>query len=138
MKNWRDYVGLQKFEATKNVYFIFKTNNEGQLSLHADVIDIDCQIKEDDVGEIVENLLMTFPVFGMHEFPKEIRHRKAANDIARRSRRGAGNTTWNNILFYKNSGPKFADVDAPIIVIEKDGLFGVFKHPNFEKYGVVL
>jgi hypothetical protein len=66
------------------------------------------------------------------------------NQIARKTRRGQGNTQLGYCLgkyqkismaiYYK--GQHCAD--SPIIVLELDGKYAIFKHPNFESYGEIL
>jgi hypothetical protein len=56
---------------------------------------------------------------------------RVMNNIARQTRRGMGNTQYNNTSFYK--GPR--EFDCPVIVVKKGELYSVFKHPNFTQYG---
>lgn len=58
---------------------------------------------------------------------------KAKNRIAQLTYRGAGNTQYGNSLFYKGK-----EYDCPVIVSNYDKKYGVFKHPDFEKYGFNL
>lgn len=149
MKEWREYVGLQS--AANPKCLVMEGSNDlpsRSLTLSARTIDVECTLRDDQVGEVVEKLLLSFPVYpdelpinldGLQNFhARLLRQTKAANDIARQARRGVGNTTWGNVLFYKSQGIAAIQADAPIIVVEKDGLFGVFKHPHFEKYGYIL
>jgi hypothetical protein len=56
---------------------------------------------------------------------------RVMNNIARQTRRGMGNTQYNNTSFYKGS----SEFDCPVIVVKKGELYSVFKHPNFTQYG---
>lgn len=64
----------------------------------------------------------------------EIQKNRIKNKIAHKSRRGAGNTIWKNVIFYKGSSP----YDAPIYVSEYEGKYAVFTNPNFQSYGIIL
>ena len=64
--------------------------------------------------------------------------------IARKTRRGLGNIQLgycygkyqkiSMAIYYKGQ----YCVDSPIIVLELDGKYAIFKHPNFESYGEYL
>ena len=56
---------------------------------------------------------------------------RVMNNIARQTRRGMGNTQYNNTSFYKG----LSEFDCPVIVVKKGELYSVFKHPNFTQYG---
>jgi hypothetical protein len=108
-----------------------------ELSMSINSDKIDCALSEDEMISEVESLLGTFPVYKLIDGPDElvtVHELKVKNDIATKALRGAGNTKFRNALYYKGE----QSIDSPVIVAESGGKYGVFKHPNFEKYGYVL
>lgn len=99
---------------------------------------VECSLTEDEMISEVESLLESFPVYqidsSLSPQLKEIEELRVGNEIAKNALRGAGYTRFKNSLYYRGD----TVVDAPIIVAENDGKYGIFKHPNFERYGFVL
>jgi hypothetical protein len=116
-------------------YINVETSN-GVVSTVVQTDTIECNLTEDEMTTEVIKLLTSFPVrkTSDSQFTTQIAELKAGNQIAVNAKRGAGNTKYENVLYYLGTHP----ADAPIIVVKHDGMYGVFKHPNFEKYGFVL
>lgn len=140
MKNWQDYVGLLPTTPPPVALVCKYDDNDQVISLTTVPVEVECTLTSDEVGIEVERLLNSFPICpvelfdtmeGTREWPPELRLCKIQNAIAAQTRRGAGNTRWNDIMYYHGS----CAIDNPIIVAEDDGKYGIFIHPHFEKYG---
>ena len=138
----KQYTGFQQLKApTDKIYYFLMHLNEAdttQIKIKMDIksATIQCTASEAEMNAQIKELLLSFPKFELlnGEDVQQFGMNRAANLIARNSRRGAGNTQWENVLFYTGGNSS----DCPIIVAEHDGKYGVFKHPQFEKYGFVL
>ena len=146
------------------VFFLKVNNNDGQMSISIERDTIELKYNE---SEIQGKILESFEQFPGYEIPpfegkeyqwekytKRIgfvsipwyrkvnareryyfyKEKQASAKIARQNRRGAGNTRFGDTLFYKGVN----EFDCPIIVVKKGDLYGIFKHPDFDKYGFNL
>lgn len=137
MQNWRDYVDEQD-ECALHIRIKDPSADFQSVVLVIDKTYIECTLTEQQVGEVVEKALLSFPPAPVFMCDPYTRHPKliierVANEIARNSLRGVGNTRWKNVLWYKGESK-----DSPIVVVKHNKKFGVFKHPDFDKYGFVL
>lgn len=125
IENWRDLVGYQK--NTKHVYYLVYTyDDEGKPCISIEKSNVECYLTEQKLCEKLDVILTSFPKSNMSKD-------RAANQIARQSRRGIAKTEYKRSIFYRGSAS-----DAAVIVIERNGKFGIFKHPNFDQYGFTL
>lgn len=135
-----DLVGHQPLSSPdcKVLYLTIKDYEATQPSMEIKSESVECSLSEDEMVANVEKLLESFPIYridgSVNVQLKEIEELRVGNEIAKNALRGVGNTRFRNSLYYKG------DVvgDSPIIVAEHDGKYGIFKHPNFERYGFVL
>ena len=125
IENWRDLVGYQK--NTRHVYYLVYTrDDEGKPCISIEKSNVACDLTEQKLCEKLDVILTSFPKSSMSKD-------RAANQIARQSRRGIAKTEYKRSIFYRGSAS-----DAAVIVIERNGKFGIFKHPNFDQYGFTL
>jgi len=125
IENWRDLVGYQK--NTRHVYYLVYTrDDEGKPCISIEKSNVACDLTEQKLCEKLDVILTSFPKSNMSKD-------RAANQIARQSRRGIAKTEYKRSIFYRGSAS-----DAAVIVIERNGKFGIFKHPNFDQYGFTL
>ena len=125
IENWRDLVGYQK--NTRHVYYLVYTrDDEGKPCISIEKSNVECYLTEQKLCEKLDVILTSFPKSNMSK-------NRAANQIARQSRRGIAKTEYKRSIFYRGSAS-----DAAVIVIERNGKFGIFKHPNFDQYGFTL
>ena len=125
IENWRDLVGYQK--NTRHVYYLVYTrDDEGKPCISIEKSNVECYLTEQKLCEKLDVILTSFPKSNMSKD-------RAANQIARQSRRGIAKTEYKRSIFYRGSAS-----DAAAIVIERNGKFGIFKHPNFDQYGFTL
>lgn len=61
---------------------------------------------------------------------------RASIEVARSSKRGVANKRLDDIVLYR--GTVKNDVDCAMVIVKVDGKYGVVKHPDFEKYGLIL
>lgn len=153
------YVGYQENNITDEnkddnlgmVFFLKLNNNDRQMSISIERDKtVECKFTEE---EIQAKILETFKQFPSYEIPpfegKEYqfetgytsrkkyflyREKQASHKIAMQTRRGAGNTKFGDTLFYKGVN----EFDCPVIIVKKGDLYGIFKHPYFDKYGFNL
>lgn len=115
---------------------------------------------KETIGDAVENTIREFPEIQVKKFNLEherirkwrfikkwpfiltwiydnkeawnsINDNIVANRIAKNTRRGTGNTRFEDFVYYSGKNT----IDRPIIVSEYMGNYSIVKHPNFEKYG---
>ena len=136
-----DLVGHQPLSSPdgKIIYLTIKDYEATEPSMEIKSESVECSLSEDEMISEVEQLLESFPIYRIDGSAtghmEEIQQLQVRNDIAKNALRGAGNTRFKNSLYYKGDN---LNVDSPIIVAEHDGKYGIFKHPNFERYGFVL
>ena len=168
MKNWKEYVSLQKvttLKDSKGFAFYLKTKFDDDKSLSLVIEKLSIELKdyiytEETIGDAVENVIREFPEFEVKKFSLEhtkirkwcfikkwpfirtwiydnkeawntINSNLVANRIAQNTRRGFGNTRFEDYMYYNGNNA----VDRPIIVSEYKGNYALIKHPSFEKYG---
>ena len=120
IENWRDLVGYQK--NTRHVYYLVYTrDDEGKPCISIEKSNVECYLTEQKLCEKLDVILTSFPKSNMSKD-------RAAKQIARQSRRGIAKTEYKRSIFYRGSAS-----DAAAIVIERNGKFGIFKHPNFDQ-----
>lgn len=135
-----DLVGHQPLSSPdgKIIYLTIKDYEATEPSMEIKSESVECSLSEDEMISEVEQLLESFPIYRIdgsaNDQLKEIQQLQVSNDIAKNALRGAGNTRFKNSFYYKGD----ETVDSPIIVAEHNGKYGIFKHPNFERYGFVL
>lgn len=135
-----DLVGHQPLSSPdgKVIYLTINDYTATEPSMSIKSESVECSLSEDEMVADVEQLLESFPIYRMdgsaNDQLKEIQQLQVSNDIAKNALRGVGNTRFKNSFYYKGD----ETVDSPIIVAEHDGKYGIFKHPNFERYGFVL
>lgn len=161
MKNWKDYVGFQqitdwfwhtpeKIEA----FYLISTNNDNKVPIYFRKIDrktiaFDQFVYgEDDIGDVVESLLYTFPKWKVEEKGWDDIIARINIRIAQNSRRGVGNSEFESdkgiVCFYSGTQTNgIQNFDRPIIVSqyysnERGKVYCITKHPDFDKYGFVV
>ena len=140
MKNWRDYVGYQPIALSDpdpnktDISLHFLTgieNSDGNVRLQIlrEKFDLsEVVLTDDEVGNTVEELLLSFPIVSCENIVTVERQKL---QVAKDTNRGVATTNYNNTWFYKGTSP----TDSPIIVCGLEDKYYVFKHPDFEKYG---
>lgn len=147
------------------VFFLKVNNNDGLMSVSIERDTVELEYDESKIQEKILEAFDQFPSYiippfeGKEEYQWEkytkkfgflsipwyrkfntkeryyfYRERQAYAKIAMNTRRGPGNTKFGNTLFYKSKN----EYDCPIIVVKKGDLYGIFKHPDFYKYGFNL
>lgn len=146
---------------TDNAYYLTFNNTNGRISIDVEKTVVDCVLTELEMLERVKTIFTEFPEYYIPKFSGEeyrweqyktkwkfpwfrrynaqeryyfYYNLRVKNQIAKQTRRGAGNTQYGNTLFYKGT----SEEDCPIIVLKKGDSYGVLKHPNFEQYGFNL
>lgn len=151
MQNWKDYVGFQpidtkieNFVGAKVFVLVFDPSYKAELKSFCIPHD-QYKYTADEIGSIVEEAIKSFPTLnanlnlnqdsslGTEEFIR-LKKKRIENKIAANNRRGAGNTWFEDCVFYSG----ITAFDNPIIVSEYNGLYAIFLHPNFDKYGFRL
>jgi|LakMenEpi03Aug12_release.lakeMendotaPanAssembly.Ray.scaffolds.fasta_scaffold417485_4 hypothetical protein len=132
-----DLVGYQSIndglDTIKVLYLTIKNYDTPSLSIGSE--SVECTLSEDEMITGVEALLESFPVYPADDsISLQDKELEVIETISKNALRGTGNTRFKNSLYYKGDQP----VDAPVIVAEVAGKYGIFKHPNFERYGFVL
>lgn len=162
MKNWKDYVGFQQttdwfwHKPTKFNSFYLTIKRESIVSItieRKDITPSDFIHSEDNIGDAVESLLVSFPTWEIEDkkewndpdsLYKKCTIARINNKIAQNSRRGVGNSEFEfdkgTVYFYKGYNNQ---LDSPIIVSqylsnEGDKGYFVMKHPDFDRYGFVV
>jgi len=139
MDNWKDYVGYQplneeelpKYYNTLIYNVTTKADGSPDVSVRImrEKIDIsEMTLTEDEVGQAVEDVLLTFPT---QEIKNEVELMRAKNNVARTSCRAHPNTNFNGAWYYKGSSV----TDSAIYVIGYKGQYAVKKHVSFDNYG---
>jgi hypothetical protein len=146
MKNWQDYVKIQKgINDTSKVFYLTLSEDKeikeidgitvikllDQYKINLLSTDVVCDLQEYQVGDYVENVLYGFPSVQCIS-PTDIQ--REINMIALKTKRGRANINYNNVWYYMGN----ASYDSPIIVIQYEDKYGVFIHPQFENYGFVI
>lgn len=156
-KTGEEFSGAMAFYLTAN----FDTDNRMFMVIQKAVIGAESyKYNEAEIGQLVENAIREFPEFEVQKFNlehtrirkwylnskfpfihtyirdnkqvwTEINERRVANRIAQNTRRGRGNTRFEDYMFYNGSNT----VDRPIIVSEYNGKYAILKHPKFADYG---
>ena len=145
IENWRDLVGYHLIPhdvATATPFYLKMTQKEPDSEmfessrkmlmsiLKGDEINLD--LTEEQLCEQLDAILTSFPE---SEYDNDdLGKKRAANQVARQTYRGPANTEYKNSIFYRSENW----VDAAVIVMESKGRYGIFKHPDFDKYGFGL
>jgi hypothetical protein len=132
-----DLVGYQSIDADldemKVMYLTINNYDSPILSIGSE--SVECTLSEDEMISGVEALLESFPVYPVDgSLTLQDKELEVIETISKNALRGTGNTRFKNSLYYKGDQP----IDAPVIIAEISGKYGIFKHPNFERYGFVL
>lgn len=144
MQNWKDYVGVQQVnpDSLKLHYFITDRDDDGLITISMKTVFFmqeDLSIPEESIGDVIEQILLTFPVWEGEPDSVKVNIQIAAN-----TRRGVGNRTFktdnSTIQMYTQDHDNYPQYDCPIIVchIEGESNYFVFKHPKFEEYGFIV
>jgi hypothetical protein len=144
IENWKELVGYQTFENSETktalIFYMITNINDDTSKFLIDRMafsiikeSIVCDLTEEEMCKQLDKILVSFPEskYSINSF-NEIN--KAKLEVARKSYRAFANTRYKNSIFYRGTGV----YDAPVIVAELNGLFGIFLHPKFSDYGFVL
>jgi hypothetical protein len=151
IENWKDLVGYQPYSAEhqpmwkrpllwllnwlpdrrqKVFYLTYKNDPDGRGSFVIMSEMVTCNLTEKKLCEQLDTVLTSFPK-GNYPF-SDIGKSKAGIQVARQSRRGMAKVEYyNRSIFYRGSSA----FDAAVFVTKRGGRYGIFKHPDFEKYG---
>ena len=92
-----------------------------------------CDLNEQELCEQLDVILTSFP---KGNFPySDIGKARAGHLVASQTRRGVAKTEYKQSIFYRGT---YHTTDTAVFVAERDGKFGIFKHPNFDQYGFTL
>lgn len=137
MENWKDYVSFQsrdielikEKDLTPKVFFVKSRDIDGSaFELKSEEISEEsCVYTEDNIGNAIEQTLQEFPSIEVSGIG--IEHEKL--NVAKNTCRGIATTNWENTWYYNGS----TNFDRPIIVYQLGEKYGIFKHPDFDKYG---
>jgi hypothetical protein len=150
IENWKDLVGYQPYSAEhqpmwkrtlvwllnwlpgrrqKVFYLTHKRELDGRLSFVIPSAMVTCNLTEEEMCKQLDTILTSFPKTW---FSKGGHGRaRAGNLVAQQTRRGYAQKEYKNSVFYRGESP----FDTAVFVVEKAGKFGIFKHPDFDKYG---
>ena len=139
MDNWKDLVGFQSGNTPPDVAWILEIehNPNVQFKIKKHKITID-KTEEEVVAEldkIFSSFTRTVNLKGTDPRAREFHLNRGAVEVVRRSRRGVPTTQWKNAIYYNSPTRKF---DTALVVVESEGKFGIFKHPNFDDYGFMI
>lgn len=143
IENWRELVGVQTIEAAAEpdnnfakVFYLRFDPTPKPDTIHLQILKevIKMDLTEDQLCEQLDTILTSFPKGQYDNSP--IGKARAGNQVARQSYRGFAKVEYKNSIFYR--GETHHQFDAAVIVAERDGLFGIFKHPDFDQYGFEL
>lgn len=143
LENLQQYAAIQENDEGEIKYICWK-NNDGAISLTVDVLEnCECTLSESEMLTKVEKTLYEFPFTtissALGDIQTEIQLNRLKNKVALETRRGVANTTYNNVLYYRNNIPNLEiDCDSPLFVLKNGDKYGVYKHPDFDKYGFVV
>ena len=149
MENWRDYVGVQSIEGTKDAMVFYMTqivDDNGQIRvtiLNSLVPRTEICLSLTEMTSQLEKELSSFPQVTVTS-PAQLEEEKLkiSNFYGRRNdgplkdfapSRIVANTNWNNSWFYTNN-----TFDTSIIVVESGDKYAIFKNPNFNYYGFTI
>ena len=113
-------------------------SNSITLDVHKQEVAID--LNDDQLNDAILMALLKFPDFEIDPKTKPYATDKVKNQIARNTRRGVGNTQFEDYIWYQGS----RELNTPDATAVFDGAFGIlwdgfkyglFIHPDFEKYG---
>ena len=140
MENWKSLVGYQPLTMRdgKVDYILAQINKDGDLTFAVESASVPCDKTE---AEVIETLDRIFSMFTTKVKNDEIKILRAKNEVARKSRRGMANTQWKNAIYYRQAPRDHwpaSKMDAPVIVAEYEGKYGVFVHPKFDDYGFIV
>ena len=139
MNNWKELVGLQHLTMRDGrVNYLTFDTVDGQFSFVVRSAKVECVLTED---ETIERLNQIFNSFTTKSEPSEIKIHRAKIEVARKSRRGVANTQWGNAMYYRGVQKKeihASQMDAPVIVGEFEGKYGILIHPKFDDYGFIV
>ena len=153
IENWRDLVGYQPYgdqpqpwwkrtwsylhhvftgRQQKIYYLTVKPKPTVGLSIQILSESIACTLSESKMHQQLDAILTSFPKSN-YSF-SDIGKARAGTEVARQSRRGIASTEYKHSIFYCGTN----QFDRAVFVTERGGLFGIFKHPNFDQYGFTL
>ena len=93
---------------------------------------VTCTMTLEQVLDLANQHLREFPEFLIVDAFSE---QRAKNAIARKTRRGMGNQTLDDIVLYKGGSN---ELDCCLVIAKFDDLYGLVKHPKFLDYGFIL
>jgi hypothetical protein len=136
-----NYVAFQQFQnQLDQVYYLTvrnydALNQNGLNNITISKAKLECKLTEAEMVKEVDTILSSFEPYQADSVLDQMAtDDEVAIKIEEKCKRGIGNTRYKNSFYYK--GDKKSD--SPIIVAEFEDKYGVFKHPNFERYGYVL
>jgi hypothetical protein len=143
IENYKQYVAVQENDIGEIKYLTWLQNSDGLCLTVSELVDCKCNLNEIEMLAQVEKTLYEFPVSTINctrgEQLQEIQLNKLKNEVAIQTRRGVANKKFNNVLYYRSNIPNMKiEADSPIFVLKNGDRYGVFKHPDFNKYGFVV
>lgn len=143
LENLKDYAAIQENSEGKIHYLFLNKRDDGSITLTIDALEnCECTLSESEMLDKVEKTLYDFPsatISYADDEQKEIQLNQLKNKVALQTRRGVAKVMYNNVVYYRNNIPNIeVDVDSPIFVLKNGDKYGVYKHPNFDKYGFVV
>lgn len=136
MENWRDLVTVVTANGpnckVKHFQSRYKPDsNDTELEFIVTDIPVVCNLTEDQLINQLDTILTSFTTTCKND---HMSIAQAKNNVAAKTRQGPANMTYKNAMYYKGS----TSGDSPILVGEYNGMYGIFKHPNFDTYGFTI
>jgi len=150
IENWKELVGYQPYSAEhqpmwkrtlvwllnwlpdrrqKVFYLTYKNDPDGRGSFVIMSEMVTCNLTEEEMCKQLDAVLTSFPK-GNYPF-SDVGKAKAGIKVAGQSRRGYARTEYKRSIFYCGTN----QFDRAVFVTKRGGKFGIFKHPDFERYG---
>ena len=135
LENWKELVGYKLIERSAGEIMYLTTAydttpNKGTISIIKEKIE--CTLTEEELCTELDKILTSFHNDACEDDFIAIENAKIAS--FRKQHRALPNINYKNAMFYKGT----TSYDAPVIVAEFEGKFGIFIHPNFQDYGFMI
>lgn len=130
-----------KAQPIGTIEHLFCGMKDGRICVYVDTVEVDASVLKynvDQIEQAIIDVLGQFPVVDTDSYEKFV---NARNGVARQSRRGVANHGYQYSYWYQSAGgmidPSKLHVDSPLVVVTDGVMYGIVKHPSFDKMGFV-